>query len=208
MQSRYHLNPTEEIDVNINCAPPARTLPGVPPPSLTPPRLGLPLSDGSISLALSICLPRRLLAFIHRPPLHLSSHQIHIIIFQNHIVSHARAIRWPRRATTFLSGSARHALGPLIDAVHGVCAVEHKWGSGGWVRSVVLDREVVLDSATGFAGYGCGGAGRRRGILPMGLGSGMRVADIRRWRRGQAGTRRVVASRTGSLGARRMGRRS
>jgi hypothetical protein len=42
--------------------------------------------------------------------------------------------------------------------VHGVCAVEHKWGSGGWVRSVVLDREVVLDSATGFAGYGCGTA--------------------------------------------------
>ncbi|KAJ7793552.1 hypothetical protein B0H14DRAFT_2926139 [Mycena olivaceomarginata] len=76
-----------------------------------------------------------------------------------------------------------------------------RWGP--LIDAVVPDREVVLDSATGFAGDLRGiGAGRRRGILPIGLGSSMRVEDIRRWRRGQTGTWRVVVSRTSSLSAR------
>jgi hypothetical protein len=37
--------------------------------------------------------------------------------------------------------------------VRGVRAVERERGSGGW-GGVVLDREVMLDSAAGFAGYG------------------------------------------------------
>ncbi|KAJ7888748.1 hypothetical protein B0H13DRAFT_2277372 [Mycena leptocephala] len=45
--------------------------------------------------------------------------------------------------------------GPLIDAVRGVRAVERERGSAGW-GGVVLDREVMLDSAAGFAGYGYG----------------------------------------------------
>jgi hypothetical protein len=46
------------------------------------------VTDDSLSLVLGIRLPRRLIAVIHRPPLHLSSHQIHIIIFfQTHTSS-------------------------------------------------------------------------------------------------------------------------
>ncbi|KAJ7808666.1 hypothetical protein B0H14DRAFT_2869032 [Mycena olivaceomarginata] len=81
--------------------------------------------------------------------------------------------RLASRCAAAFPGSARRALGPLIDAVRGVRAVERERGSGGWGEAV-LDRGVVLDSATGFAGMG---AGRWRGILPMGLGSDMRVCS-------------------------------
>ncbi|KAF7325281.1 hypothetical protein MVEN_02639900 [Mycena venus] len=45
--------------------------------------------------------------------------------------------------------------GPLISAAQRVRAIERERGSGGW-GGVALDREVVLDAATGFVGYGYG----------------------------------------------------
>ncbi|KAJ7934177.1 hypothetical protein B0H13DRAFT_2305900 [Mycena leptocephala] len=130
------------------CAPRACTVRGVPPPPLTPPRLGSP-SPFAASSSLTTPHPSSSASafLVASSPLsiaHLSTSN------STKSTSSSSSKPTPSLMPTQLAGAGvpppspqRPAArwGPLIDAVRRVRAVERERGSGGW-GGVVLDREV------------------------------------------------------------------
>ncbi|KAF7328535.1 hypothetical protein MVEN_02541000 [Mycena venus] len=167
VQSRYHVHPGEEMDVDIDiegeAAPRVRVSSAASlHPSLTPPRLGSPSPFAASSSSTAL-----------HPS---SSTSTFPIASSSSSIAHLSTTH-PTKATSSSSSKTTPSLkpkrlagpgvpppspeapaarwGPLIGAARGVRAVERERGSGGW-GGVMLDREVVLDAAAGFAGYGYG----------------------------------------------------
>ncbi|KAJ7730941.1 hypothetical protein B0H14DRAFT_3616679 [Mycena olivaceomarginata] len=117
-------NSTSISTSRARMAPRSHVLRAVPPPVDDAAAIGLALAlrcvfvfviDHSLSLFLDSYLPHHLIIFTHHPPLHHTSHQTHILVFQNHAVLKLKRLAGPG-VPPFSPEVSAARWGPLIGA--------------------------------------------------------------------------------------------